>query len=190
MSNFIGKSFLWIWGFVTLFLFVTATDVGEFLFRIFMGLFLLLAAATLLGELGILDWGTKFKALSTEGKFLVLGAFFFFGLWLLVQYDVVNNITTNINQSSVESDNQKIAQARKDIDNVFIHKDFLLSGEIKYRVTSTRYLTFELLEHPYLEDKNIIFRLDRVNNLLFVQDKTLDIDSFKNIFTVVLKVDG
>ena len=179
MSNFIGKSFLWIWGFVTLFLFVTATDVGEFLFRIFMGLFLLLAAATLLGELGILDWGTKFKALSTEGKFLVLGAFFFFGLWLLVQYDVVNNITTNINQSSVES-----------IDNVFIHKDFLLSGEIKYRVTSTRYLTFELLEHPYLEDKNIIFRLDRVNNLLFVQDKTLDIDSFKNIFTVVLKVDG
>jgi len=179
VSNFIGKSFLWIWGFVTLFLFVTATDVGEFLFRIFMGLFLLLAAATLLGELGILDWGTKFKALSTEGKFLVLGAFFFFGLWLLVQYDVVNNITTNINQSSVES-----------IDNVFIHKDFLLSGEIKYRVTSTRYLTFELLEHPYLEDKNIIFRLDRVNNLLFVQDKTLDIDSFKNIFTVVLKVDG
>ena len=179
MSNFIGKSFLWIWGFVTLFLFVTATDVGEFLFRIFMGLFLLLAAAALLGGLGILDRGTKFKALSTEGKFLVLGAFFFFGLWLLVQYDVVNNITTNINQSSVES-----------IDNVFIHKDFLLSGEIKYRVTSTRYLTFELLEHPYLEDKNIIFRLDRVNNLLFVQDKTLDIDSFKNIFTVVLKVDG
>jgi len=179
VSNFIGKSFLWIWGFVTLFLFVTATDVGEFLFRIFMGLFLLLAAAALLGGLGILDRGTKFKALSTEGKFLVLGAFFFFGLWLLVQYDVVNNITTNINQSSVES-----------IDNVFIHKDFLLSGEIKYRVTSTRYLTFELLEHPYLEDKNIIFRLDRVNNLLFVQDKTLDIDSFKNIFTVVLKVDG
>ena len=179
MSNFIGKSFLWIWGFVTLFVFIAATDVGEFLFRIFMGLFLLLAAGALLGELGILDRGTKFKALSTEGKFLVLGAFFFFGLWLLVQYDVVNNITTNINQSSVES-----------IDNVFIHKDFLLSGEIKYRVTSTRYLTFELLEHPYLEDKNIIFRLDRVNNLLFVQDKTLDIDSFKNIFTVVLKVDG
>ena len=179
MSNFIGKSFLWIWGFVTLFVFIAATDVGEFLFRIFMGLFLLLAAGALLGELGILDWGTKFKALSTEGKFLVLGAFFFFGLWLLVQYDVVNNITTNINQSSVES-----------IDNVFIHKDFLLSGEIKYRVTSTRYLTFELLEHPYLEDKNIIFRLEKVNNLLFVQDKTLDIDSFKNIFTVVLKVDG
>jgi len=179
VSNFIGKSFLWIWGFVTLFVFIAATDVGGFLFRIFMGLFLLLAAAALLGGLGILDRGTKFKALSTEGKFLVLGAFFFFGLWLLVQYDVVNNITTNINQSSVES-----------IDNVFIHKDFLLSGEIKYRVTSTRYLTFELLEHPYLEDKNIIFRLDRVNNLLFVQDKTLDIDSFKNIFTVALKVDG
>jgi len=190
MNDFIGKSFLWIGGFVLLFLFVIATDVGEFLFRIFMGLFLLLAAATLLGELGILDWGTKFKAFSSEGKILVLGAFFFFGLWLLVQYDVVNNITTNINESNIQSDNQKIRQARNDIDNVFLHKDFLLSGEIKYRVTSTSALGFELLEHPYIDESNIIFRYDKVNNLLFTEEQNIEIENIKNIFNVELKVES
>lgn len=190
MIDFIGKSFLWIGGFVLLFLFVIATDVGWFLLRIFMGLFLFLAATTVLGELGISEWGPKFKALSSEGKFLVLGAFFFFGLWLLVNYDVVNNITTNINQSSVESVNQKIKQTRSDIDNIFIHKDFLLSGEIKYRVTSTRYTSFELLEHPYLEEKNILLRFDKINNLLFVEDKTLDLDSLKDLFTAEVLFDS
>ena len=128
MNNFIGKSFVWIGGFVLLFLFVIGTDVGGFLFRIFIGLFLFLAAATLLGELGILDWGTKFKALSSKGKFLVLGAFFFFGLWLLVQYDVVNNITMNINESNIQSDNQKIRQARNDIDNILHYMEQSITG--------------------------------------------------------------
>lgn len=188
MIDFIGRSIFWIGGIVLLFLFVIATDVGWLLLQIFMGLFLLLAAATLLGELGISDWGTKFKALSSEGKILVLGAFLFFGLWLLVQYDVVNNITTNINESNIQSDNQKIRQARNDIDNVFLHKDFLLSGEIKYRVTSTYALGFELLEHPYIDDSNIIFRYDKVNNLLFTKEQ--NIENIKNIFNVELKVES
>jgi hypothetical protein len=139
-----------------------------------------------LGELGILEWGAKFKAASSETKLLILSAFFFFGLWLLVNYDVVNNI----NQSSVESDNQKIKQTRSDIDNIFIHKDFLLSGEIKYRVTSTRNTSFELLEHPYLEEKNILLRFDKINNLLFVEDKTLDLDSLKDLFTAEVLFDS
>jgi hypothetical protein len=137
-------------------------------------------------ELGILEWGAKFKAASSETKLLILSAFFFFGLWLLVNYDVVNNI----NQSSVESDNQKIKQTRSDIDNIFIHKDFLLSGEIKYRVTSTRNTSFELLEHPYLEEKNILLRFDKINNLLFVEDKTLDLDSLKDLFTAEVLFDS
>ena len=190
MVDFFGKLYLWIWGIVCLMLFVISTSVGDFLFKVFIGLFLLLAVATLLGELGILEWGAKFKALSSETKLLILSAFFFFGLWLLVNYDVVNNITTNINQSSVESDNQKIKQTRSDIDNIFIHKDFLLSGEIKYRVTSTRNTSFELLEHPYLEEKNILLRFDKINNQLFVEDRTLDLDSLKDLFTAEVLFDS
>ena len=204
MNNFIGKSFVWIGGFVLLFLFVIGTDVGGFLFRIFIGLFLFLAAATLLGELGILDWGTKFKALSSKGKFLVLGVFFFFGLWLFVQYDVVNNFRADINESNIQSNNAKIRQARNDIDNIFLHKDFLISGEIKYRVTSTGTaytddvytgsdkfnLGFELLEHPYIDASNIIFRYDKVNNLLFTEEQNIEIENIKNIFNAELKVES
>lgn len=190
MVNFFGKLYLWIWGIVCLMIFVISTSVGDFLFKVFFGLFLLLGVVIVLGELGILEWGAKFKAASSETKLLILSAFFFFGLWLLVNYDVVNNITTNINQSSVESVNQKIKQTRSDIDNIFIHKDFLLSGEIKYRVTSTRYTSFELLEHPYLEEKNILLRFDKINNLLFVEDKTLDLDSLKDLFTAEVLFDS
>ena len=204
MNDFIGKFFLWIGSFVLLVLFVIGTDVGEFLLRIFLGLFLLLAAGTLLGELGILDWGTKFKALSSKGKFLVLGVFFFFGLWLFVQYDVVNNFRADINESNIQSNNAKIRQARNDIDNIFLHKDFLLSGEIKYRVTSTGTaytddvytgsdkfnLGFELLEHPYIDASNIIFRYDKVNNQLFTEEQNIEIENIKNIFTVELKVES
>tara|TARA_B100001250_G_C19800114_1_gene790651 strand:- start:2034 stop:2648 length:615 start_codon:yes stop_codon:yes gene_type:complete len=204
MNAFIGKAFFWIFGFISLLIFTTQTSVGRFLSNAFLILIGVFAVMTLLGEMGILEWAGKFKTLSSESKLLILSTFFFFGLWLFVQYDVVNNFRADINESNIQSENEKIRQARNDIDNIFLHKDFLISGEIKYRVTYTGTafrdnvytggdkfnLGFELLEHPYIDASNIIFRYDKVNNLLFTEEQNIEIENIKNIFTVELKVES
>ena len=106
MNAFIGKAFFWIFGFISLLIFTTQTSVGRFLSNAFLILIGVFAVMTLLGEMGILEWAGKFKTLSSEAKLLILSTFFFFGLWLFVQYDVVNNFRADINESNIQSENE------------------------------------------------------------------------------------
>lgn len=153
MIDFIGKSFLWIGGFVLLFLFVIATDVGWFLLRIFMGLFLFLAATTVLGELGISEWGPKFKALSSEGKFLVLGAFFFFGLWLLVQYNESQDIV-ELQSQKEEEEIQRLLNREKNLQEFYDTYEYSGINQSEAIVVVLGNKNNDILNFKYLEGKN------------------------------------